>query len=92
MYFSDGSSMKGKAENFAAGKKYRSTLASVKTDLHAVVPLRSNDRNEDVVAVWGMETNTLPDGKIEKKSIHEVWFFNKDGKISTMRQWHANVK
>lgn len=92
MYFSDGGSTKGKAENFAEGKKYRSRFASVKTDLHAVVPLRSNDRNEDIVAVWGLETNTLPDGTVEKNEIHEVWFFNKDGKISSMRQWQAKVK
>ena len=92
MYFSDGSMMKGKAENFAAAKKYRSGFTSVKTVLHAIVPLRSNDRNEDVVAVWGEETNTLPDGKIEKKALHEVWFFNKDGMITAMRQWTSEVK
>jgi len=92
MYFSDGSSMKGKAENYAAAKKYRSGFTAVKTDLHAVVPLRSNDKNEDLVAVWGHETNTLPDGKVEKKSLHEVWFFNKDGMITAMRQWNADVK
>ena len=92
MYFSDGNSMKGKAENYAAAKKYRGSFSSVKTILHAVVPLRSNDLNEDIVAVWGQEINTHADGKVEKKNLHEAWFFNKDGKIATMRQWTGEVK
>lgn len=91
MYFPDGTSMKGKTENLEAAKKYRGGLTAVTTILHAVVPLR-NDRNEDVVAIWGQEVNTHPDGKIEKKNLHEVWFFNKDGRISDMRQFQALVK
>jgi hypothetical protein len=92
MYFADGTSMKGKAENLSEAKKYRGKFTSVKSTLHAIVPLKSNDQGDDVVCVWGEEADTLPDGKVEKKSIHEVWFFNKDGKITAMRQWHADVK
>lgn len=92
MNFADGSMITGKTENLTAAKKYRGTYASVKTDLHALVPLRSNDKNQDVVAVWGQENNTYPDGKVEKKAIHEVWFFNSAGQIVRMRQWVADVK
>lgn len=89
MFFSDGSMVKGKAANMEAAKKYRGGMSKVTSMIHAWLPLYSNDKMEDVVCVWGEEENTFPDGKVEKKSLHEVWWFNKDGKISMMRQWTA---
>jgi len=89
MYFADGNMMKGKAANLEAAKKYRGGMSKVTSTLHAWIPLYSNDKKEDAVCVWGEEENTLADGKVERKSIHEVWWFNKDGKISMMRQWTA---
>ncbi len=88
-YFPDGSVVKGKAAFIESGKKYRSGFTTVKSVVHAWVPLRSEDRNEDAVCIWGDEEDTTPDGKTTKSSLHEVWFFNKDGKISAMRQWTA---
>ena len=35
------------------------------------------------------EVNTKADGKEETQDLHEVWWFNKDGKVSMMRQWTA---
>lgn len=89
MMFADGMVMKGKKENMEAAKKYRGGFTKVVSTIHAWLPLRSNDRNEDAVAIWGHEVNTLPDGKEETRDIHEVWWFNKDGKIASMRQWTA---
>ncbi len=89
MMFSDGSVIKGKKENFEAAKKYRNGFTKVVSTVHAWMPLTSNDRKEDVVCIWGNEVNTLPDGKEETRDIHEVWWFNTDGKVSMMRQWTA---
>jgi len=89
MMFSDGMVMKGKKENLEAAKKYRGSFTKVVSTVHAWMPLTSNDRKEDAVCIWGQEVNTLPDGKEETRDIHEVWWFNKDGKISSMRQWTA---
>ena len=87
MLFPDGTVTKGKKENMEAAKKYRGSFASVKSIIHAWVPLTSTDRNEDVVCIWGQEEDTLPYGTGEKKFIHEVWWFNKDGKVTMLRQW-----
>ena len=38
-----------------------------------------------MVAVWGIEEDTHGDGKVESGEIHEVWWFNKDGKVAGMR-------
>lgn len=88
-YFPDGSTVKGKAAFLETGKKYRAGFTAVKSVVHAIVPLHSEDRNTDAVCIWGEEEDTTPDGKTSKSNLHEVWFFNKDGKISTMRQWTA---
>jgi hypothetical protein len=53
------------------------------------MPLRSVDKNEDWVALWGTETDTFADGKIQKRDIHEIWRINKDGKVDFMKQFTA---
>ena len=88
-YFPDGSVVKGKAAFLESGKKYRGSFTTVKSVVHAWVPLRSEDKNEDAVCIWGDEEDTTADGKTTKMSLHEVWFFNKDGKVATLRQWNA---
>jgi hypothetical protein len=87
MYLPDSTVVRGKAENMAGAKKYRGSMTSAKSVIHAWVPLHSNDTKEDAVAIWGTETDTWPDGRVEKRDLHEVWWFNKDGKVSVMRQW-----
>lgn len=89
MVFPDGTVAKGKKEAFEGATKFRSTITKAKSTVHAWVPLRSTDKNEDVVCIWGQEEDTFADGKIDKRDLHEVWWFNKDGKVVYMRQWAA---
>ncbi len=86
-YLPDGSVTKGKEANLMAGKKLRSGLTSSVSTIDAFMPLRSVDMKEDWVAVWGTETDTWPDGKVDKKQIHEIWRINKDGKVDWVRQY-----
>ena len=92
MYFPDGSIVSGKKSAMDGAMAYRKTLKAVKSTVHAYVSLYSKEKNETGVSIWGMEENTMADGKVEKRDLHEVWFFNKDGKISTVRQWEAHFK
>lgn len=87
MYFPDGTVLKGKAAAMESAKKYRGSMTSSVNVLHAVVPLMANNLGQDAVAIWGQETNNLNDGNVEVNDIHEVWFFNKAGKVVAMRQW-----
>lgn len=91
MYSPDGTMTKGKELNLAEAKKYRGQFTTVKSTIHAIISLKSTDRNEDWVAVWGMEEDTSKDGKKTNVALHEVWKFNKDGKIDVMRQYSAKV-
>jgi hypothetical protein len=89
MMFPDGEVSKGKEANMEGVKKYRGSLGSVKSTIFACIPLTNLDEHEDAVCIWGQEEDTTPDGKVEKKDIHEVWWFNKAGKVTRVRQWTA---
>jgi hypothetical protein len=91
MYFPDGSMIKGKDSCVAGAKKFRGSMASAKSELQAWTPLKSVDRNENWVAVWGTETDTYADGKTEKRDLHEIWRINKAGKIDFMKQFSSAV-
>jgi hypothetical protein len=89
MILPDGEVLKGKATITEGAKTVRGGLTSAKSTLDAWIPLRSVDRNEDWVAVWGHEEDVHSDGKTEKRELHEIWRINKDGKIDYMQQWTA---
>lgn len=89
MYGADGTMLKGKEQNLAEAKKYRGQFTTVKSTIHAFISLKSTDRNENWVAIWGTEEDTGKDGKVTSRELHEVWKFNTDGKIAVMRQFQA---
>ena len=89
MFFADGSMANGKDSLLMGVKKYRGSLSNVSSTLDAWVPLKSVDRNENWVALWGTETHTTADGKVEKKDLQEIWRINKDGKVDFMKQFAA---
>ena len=91
MFLADGMVLKGKQQMIGAMSGYRSGIGAVSTDIHAWIPMHINDRNDDVVAVWGTETDTAADGKVSKTELHEVWWLNKDGKVTMMRQFTAKT-
>lgn len=88
-YMPDGTVTKGKDANMIMWKKFRSGLTSSKSTVDAWMPLRSLDTNENWVAVWGTETDTYPDGKVDKHDIQEIWRINKDGKVDFYKQFTA---
>lgn len=89
MMLSEGMVVKGKADNLAGAKAFRSSLNNYKVTVEAWVSLKSVDRNENWVAIWGTEEYTDKDGKAIKRRVHEIWGFNKDGKISIMMQYEG---
>lgn len=70
-------------------KKYRATQSDVKSVIHAFVPLKSTDKNEDWVLVWGTEYATM-NGKKDSTLLHELWLFDQNNKIKEMRQFRYN--
>ena len=91
MYLSDGMVIKGKDSTLAGAKRFRGSMSTATSNVHAWIPLKSVDKNEDWVAVWGTEVDTYPDGKTDSRDLHEIWRFNKDGKVDLMRQFSSKT-
>ena len=67
-------------------KADRARLSSCVSEFEAIVPLKASDKDENVLSVWGNETVTAK-GKKSSRDINEIWVFNKDGKVSFIRQY-----
>jgi hypothetical protein len=90
MVLSNGTAIKGKADNLKSVMQYRNSIKNYKVTIEAWVSLKSTDRNENVVCIWGTEEYTDKDDKQVRSQAHEVWAFNKDGKIALMLQYAAS--
>ncbi len=91
IYLANGDIVKGRDSMLAGVKKYRSSIARVKTTLHAWMSLRSTDRKENWVALWATEEDTSKDGTTTAVSLHEVWRINKAGKVDQILQYAQEV-
>ena len=87
MFFPDGMMVRGKDSILAGASRMRSSFQNVSTNVDAWVPLKSRDKDQNWVAIWGTDNSTGPDGKVVMTDIHEIWGFNKDGKIVYMQQY-----
>lgn len=88
MYSADGNMFAGPRDSFfIMANKVRGQMGTVVDSVHAWVPLRTKDKNEQWVAIWTREISTNPKGVKKSKELHEVWRFNKDGKIDLVYQY-----
>jgi hypothetical protein len=85
--FADSKPKKGKAENMEDVKKFRSSIKDYKVNVRAWISMKSVDKGDNLVCIWGNESFTGSDGKKVARGLHEVWVFNKDGKIATIVQF-----
>jgi hypothetical protein len=87
MLLADGTMVKGKAQNLTGVKEFRGSIKNLKITIDAWMSVKSLDRNENVVCVWGNESFTDKDGKEVSRRLQEVWGFNSAGKVSLMLQY-----
>lgn len=88
METADGQVIRGRDSVMNAFKQVRGQFTTVKSTVDAYMPVRSTDRNEDWVLIWGREEDTNASGTTTK-IIHEIWRINRDGKIDYMSQYIA---
>lgn len=87
-YGRDGSVMEGPIDSVNAQvQAWREMYSSVKSTVHAVMPVKSTDKNEHWVTIWGTEVSTDKQGKTDSVALQETWRFNKEGKINLMYQF-----
>lgn len=91
LHLPNGDVVKGKDAFMTTSKQYRGMFTTMKSTVEAWMTTKSLDRNTDWVLIWGDEESTDKDGKKTVQRLHEVWGINKDGKISYMRQYTAQL-
>lgn len=85
---SDGSKMVGAFDSInAETKKFRNSLGTVTTKVHAVLPVKSTDKNENWVLAWFTEYRTDAKGKKDSVELQETWRLNKEGRADLLLQY-----
>lgn len=51
------------------------------------MPVQTKDKGDDLVFIWGIQDGTTLSGKRDYKMVHEVWQFDKKGKIFKMTEY-----
>lgn len=74
----------------ASTKAYRNTFNTVASKVSAVTALKSTDKNENWVLVWGTESHTDKKNVTDSVELHEAWRINKDGRVDYMEQFIRN--
>ena len=88
LVFASGDILTGSRDSIiATAKKIRTSMGTVQDVVHAWVPLKSTDRNEDWVLVWTREIRTDANGKKDSSELQETWRFDKDGKVNLLYQY-----
>ena len=67
-------------------KASRGQFSAVNTSFDAIISTKAEGKDETVVRIWGVETATQK-GKTTKRDLHELWGFNKDGKVTWIKQY-----
>jgi hypothetical protein len=87
-YLSSGAAMRGSRDSTIAGiQAYRNSFKSAIDRVDAVMAVKSTDKNEHWVLIWGTETDTHKDGKVDSIHLQETWRFNNEGKADLMFQY-----
>lgn len=86
----DGYEMYGTADSILKEtKQYRSGIEKVVSEVAAFTPLKATANGDNWVSIWGKEFTTT-NGKLDSIDLHEIWRFNKDGKVDWMRQYASS--
>ncbi|HEV7330424.1 MAG TPA: hypothetical protein VGN63_05235 [Flavisolibacter sp.] len=84
----DGRMIRGKEAFMSGLKEYRGGFASVSSKVITCTTLKSPDEPEqEFTLIWGEELDTKKDGTMQKFSLHEIFIFNKSGKLAEFYQY-----
>jgi hypothetical protein len=87
-YLSGGSRLRAPRDSaIAIIQKHRDALKTAVDRVDAVMAVKSTDKNENWVLIWGTEIDTHKDGKVDSVNLQETWRINKDGKADLLFQF-----
>ena len=77
-------------ERMAGMKEWHGAMESLNMNPWAVVPIRLQGDNRDLVLVWSVEERVWKNGSKQTQDLFEVFPVNDDGKINDFSQWRRN--
>jgi hypothetical protein len=84
-FMSDRWNFNGTNDSFqSVSQKQRNLFKEVKTVVHAWIPVKSTDKNEDWVLVWSTAYTTDLKGKVDSVTYQDTWRLNKNGQFDRM--------
>lgn len=87
LVFADGTTMSGPTDDILkSAQEIRSSYKGMEVGVDAAFAVKSTDKDEHWVAIWGYEIQTDAAGKVDTVSLQETWRFNKAGKTDLMFQ------
>jgi hypothetical protein len=87
-YLGNGAMMHASRDSVIAGiQRHRDMMSAAVDRVDAVMAVKSTDKNEDWVLIWGTETDTYKSGKVDSVYLQETWRMNKDGKADLLFQY-----
>lgn len=88
VYLASGMHMRASRDSTIAGiQGFRSSLAAVVDQVNAVMAVKSTDKNEHWVLVWGQEKDTHKNGKVDSVQLQETWRLDGNGKANLLYQF-----
>jgi len=88
VYLANGMMMHSSRDSIIAGiQGFRNTMSAVTDQVNAVMAVKSTDKNEHWVLIWGMEKDTHKNGKVDSVQLQETWRFDNNGKANLLYQF-----
>ena len=84
----DGSIMHlSRDSTITAVQAVRNSFKTAVDQVQAIMAVKSTDKNEHWVLIWGTETDTYKNGKVDSTNLQETWRFNQAGKADLVFQY-----
>jgi hypothetical protein len=82
LFFPNGDKFSGPRDSVMYyASKFRDSLSTVQIKMEAWIPLHVEDKNEDWVSVWYIETDNYKNGKVDSAYYQDDNMLDKNGKI-----------
>jgi hypothetical protein len=70
-------------------KQIRDNYTAIQSFVASWLPAQAKDRNDDWVFIWGRQEFTDKNLQFKAVEVHEIWQFNKEGKIVFVQQYQS---
>jgi hypothetical protein len=88
VYLANGMMKRASRDSTIAGiQGFRNRMTAAVDQVNAVMAVKSTDKNEHWVLVWGMEKDTHKNGKVDSVELQETWRLDANGKANLLYQF-----